>query len=132
MVSVLVQRPCHMLAHERRFMVAARAQRSNGLRLRRRTVRYVAQAYRQVAQPALVADAVYRAAEQARVELLLAPGKELDERRCVEPVAHREVRLIAQLRVFVPRTDELAIVAAIDTVADQRPQRGRNAARVLD
>ena len=85
--------------------------------------RRVAERHGDVAQPALVADAPDRAALHARVELLARPREELDERRVVEAVAHRgEIRLGRRLREAVPRAHELAVVAAIDAVADQRAQ----------
>src|SRR5579859_3158483 len=82
----------------------------------------IAQAHGEVAQPALVADAPDRRAAQALVEIGLRPGEKLDQRRTVEAVAHQEIRLGRRLRKSVPRTDELAIVAAVDAVADQRTQ----------
>src|SRR6185295_16215271 len=86
----------------------------------------------EVAQPPLVADPPYRAAAQPLVEFLLAPRKELDEARVVEPVPDREVRLGARLRELVPRADELAVVAAVDPVPHQRAQVLRDRALVLD
>ena len=121
-----------MLAHQRRRMVAASPQCSNHLRRARRRWRDIAKPDREIAQPAFVADAVDRAAEQARVEFRFAPGKKLDERDVVETVAHREIRLGARLREFVPRADQLAIVAAVDAIADQRAQFQRNRAFVFD
>src|SRR5436190_8522379 len=109
-------------------MVRPGAQR----RQHRRRARRVAQADREVAQPALVADAPDRRAAQALVELGLRPAEELDQRRAVEAVAHLEVRLVARLREAVPGADELAIVAAVNPVANQRPQLYRDRAFVLD
>src|SRR2546428_3965594 len=94
--------------------------------------RRVAQADREVAQPALVADAPDRRAAQALVELGLRPAEELDQRRPVEAVAHLEVRLVASLREAVPGADQLAIVAAVNPVADQRAQLFWYRALVLD
>ena len=74
-----------------------------------------------VAQPALIAYAMNSAAEQARVEVRLAPCKKLDERNVIEAIANREVRLGAGLREPVPRAHELAIVAAVHAIADERP-----------
>src|SRR5689334_427883 len=90
--------------------------------------RRVAQPDREIAQPALVADAPDRRASHARVEIGLAPREELDELRPLEAVARREVRLAAGLREAVPRADRLAVVAAVDPVADQRPQLLRDRA----
>src|SRR4051812_11418842 len=109
-------------------MVQTGAQRLHHLGRRRR----ISQSDREVTQPALVADAPDRRAAQPLLELRLAPGEELDHRRAVEAVTHLEVRLRARLREAVPRADELAVVAAVDPVADQRPQLLRNGALVLD
>src|SRR3954471_17710680 len=98
---------------------------------RRRAWR-IAEAHREVAQPALVADAPDRRATQALVEISLGPGEKVDQRRLVEAIADLEIRLGRGLRESVPRADELAIVAAVDAVADQRAQLFRNRAFVLD
>ena len=55
-----------------------------------------------------------------------------DERCRVEPVARLEIRLDGFLRELVPRAHELAIVAAVDAVADQRAQFDGNAAAQFD
>src|SRR5688500_3119742 len=91
-----------------------------------------AQPHGQVAQPALVADAPDRRAAQPLVELRLAPGEQLDQARLVESVSRFEVIFHAQLGKTIPRTDELAVVAAVDPVADERPQFFRDRALVLD
>src|SRR4051812_43516831 len=98
---------------------------------RRRAWR-IAQAHREVAQPALVTDAPDRRAAQALVEIGLGPGEKLDQRRLVEAVADLEIRLGRGLRESVPWAHELAIVAAVDAIADQRAQLFRNRALVLD
>src|SRR5260221_2157355 len=92
----------------------------------------IAQSHGEVAQPALVADAPDRRALQALVELGLRPGKELDQSGAVEAVAHLEIGLGARLCEAVPRAYQLAVVAAIDAVADQRPQLLRDGALELD
>jgi hypothetical protein len=43
----------------------------------------------------------------------------------VETVAHREIR-VADLGEAIPWAAQLAVVAAVDAVADQRPQGDRN------
>ena len=50
----------------------------------------------------------------------------------VQRVARVEVGQRRALRVLVPRADELAVVAAVDAVADQRPQLERDRPVVLD
>src|SRR5512140_162875 len=101
-----------MLAHQRRRMVAASPQCSNHLPCARRRWGDIPKPDREIAQPAFVTDAVDRAAEQARMELVFAPRKKLGERNVVETVTHREIRLGAHLRESVPRAHQLAIVAA--------------------
>src|SRR5262245_40220071 len=68
----------------------------------------------------------------AAAELLLAPRKQFHQRRTVQSIAHVEVSERRHLRVLVPRTYELAIVAAINAVADRTAQFLRNRALVLD
>src|SRR5512140_2947566 len=121
-----------MLAHQRRRMVAASPQCSNHLQCVRRRWGNIPKPDREIAQPAFVTDAMDRAAEQARMELLFAPRKKLGELYVVETVTHREIRLDAYLRKLVPRARQLAIVAAVDAIADQRAQLQRNRAFVLN
>src|SRR5690349_318157 len=94
--------------------------------------RRITQAHREVAQPPLVADAPDGRAAQALVEVFLRPREELDQRRAIQAIAHLEVFFRRWLRKAVPRADELAIVAAVDAVADERAQLFRNRALVLD
>jgi hypothetical protein len=84
-----------------------------------------------IAQPALVADAADRAAGQAVVEFLLAPGEEGRQRRRVEAVAHAKSGS-PMLGKAVPGAAQLAVVAAVDAVADQGPQRDRDGALQFD
>ena len=113
---------------QRGRMSGARAQRRDDCGRGRR----VAQADGEVAQPALVADAPDRRAGQARGEIRLAPGKELDQRRAIQAVAHREVGFRARPRERVPRADGLAVVAAVHAIADERPELLRDRALQLD
>src|SRR5512134_2168286 len=92
----------------------------------------VSQTHREVAQPPLVADAPGRRAAQPLVELGLGPGEKLDQRGVVQPVSGFEVLFETELGEAVPRTDELAVVATVHAVADQRPQLLRDRALVLD
>src|SRR5919197_2770403 len=92
----------------------------------------VAQAHREVAQPAFVTDAPDRRAGEALVEVALRPAEEFNHGRSIEPIARLEVRFIGRLRKPIPWADELAVVAAVDPVADERPQLFRDGALVLD
>ena len=59
--------------------------------------------------------------------------EERGQRRGVEAVAdRREVVFARRDRIPVPRARELAIVATVDAIADQRAQVFRNAAFELD
>src|SRR5438874_13643432 len=82
----------------------------------------IAEAHGEVAQPALVADAPDRRAGEPLVELRLRPAEELHHRRAIKAVARLEIRLVGRLGKSVPWADELAVIAAVDPVADQRPQ----------
>src|SRR5687768_7844318 len=122
------ERPMDVLSNERGGMVRACTQRSDYFRRRGR----VAEAHGEVAQPALVADAADRRAAQALVELRLGPGEELHQRGAIEAVARGEVRFAARAGKAVPRAHQLAVVAAVYAVADERAQRFRDGALVLD
>src|SRR5437870_1192658 len=126
--AMALERPAHMLAHERRWMIRARAQRRDDARRGRR----VAQGDRDVAQPPLMADAADGRAFEALIEFALGPREEAHEHRVVEVVAHREVGIVRGLRVLVPRTDDLAVVASIDAVAHERTQLFGDRPEVLD
>src|SRR3546814_20642650 len=65
-------------------------------------------------------------------EFLFRPGEQLRQRGLVQVVARPEVRFVRGLRELVPRAHQLAVVAAEDAVADQRPQLFVDAAFVLD
>jgi hypothetical protein len=75
---------------------------------------------------------VDRAAGEPFVKLAFGPLEERDQRRAVESVSHGEIGFSRGLRETVPGAHELAVVAAVDAVADQRPERLRDAAFVLD
>src|SRR5438105_109846 len=120
--------PLNVFSDEGRGMVRACTQRSDYFGRGGR----VSQAHREVAQPPLVADAPDRRAAKALVELALSPGEELDQRRVVEPVPRLEILFAARLREAVPGAHQLAVVAAVHAVADERPQLFRDGALVLD
>ncbi len=112
------KRPSDMLAHERRRIIGAHSKRRHDpLRCRR-----VPQSYREVTQPALVTDPKYRAAGQTIAEVLFAPCEQFDQIRRIQTVAHRKRRFDTLARKPVPGAGHLAVVAAVDPVADERPQ----------
>src|SRR5690606_18410572 len=85
-----------------------------------------------VAQPAGVAAATDRGALGPAQELVLLPGEQLGQGGPVQVVADPEVGLVVAARELVPGAGELAVVAAEDAVAHQRPQRLVDRALVLD
>src|SRR6266581_1960153 len=122
------KRPGDVLAHQRRRVLRARTQRGDHALL----LGCIAESHGEIAQPALLADPQDRRACHPLAELALGPSGKLDELGAVEAVAHPEVRLRRDLRVAVPGADELAVVAAEDAVADERPELRRNATFQLD
>src|SRR5271154_2805525 len=72
-----------------------------------------------VAQPSLVADARNGAAAGLRQKLCLAPGEQAGKLRVIESVPYREVFCGSGARKLVPRTYQLAIVTAVDAIADR-------------
>src|SRR5437764_11091370 len=120
--------PLHVFPNERRAVIEPGAQGGDDFG----RARSVAQAHRQIAQPALVADAANRRAAHALVEFGLAPGEQLDQGGPVEPVPHRKILFPGNPREPVPWADRLAIVAAVDPVADERTQLLGNRALVHD
>ena len=99
-----------------------RAQRSQGITHR----------HRHIAQPAFMTDAADRAAFGHLQKLSLGPVEERDELLAGQAGAFVKVGQGAALGEFVPRADQLAVVAAVDAVADQRPQLERNRPGMLD
>jgi len=85
-----------------------------------------------IAQPARVADAADRRTGQPLVEVRFAPGKQIHQLRTVEPVPHATVRQRGGLREAVPRARQLAVVAAVDAVAQQGAQIQRDTALEFD
>src|SRR6185436_708371 len=101
----LLQRPVDVLANERARLFATRRQRSDD--------GGVAERDRDVALPALEADAADRAALGLAQEVVLAPSPELEQLRRIERRADVEIGDRARARELVPRADELAVVATV-------------------
>ena len=113
-----------MLPHQRRRVARARLERAfYDLALRRigKIIQRVTHAHRDVAQPSLITDAMDGAAGEPFVKLAFAPLEELNEAGAVEAISDGEIGFPGRLRKTVPGTYELAVVAAIDAVADQPP-----------
>jgi tRNA threonylcarbamoyladenosine biosynthesis protein TsaE len=85
-----------------------------------------------IAQPAFMADAANRAAFGDAQKLFFGPVKQGHELLAGQAGAFVEVGQGAALGEFVPGADELAVVAAVNAVADQRAQFERNRPGVLD
>lgn len=130
----LLQRPCHMLAHQGFGVLGVLLQGAgNGLHLRRigllrSDAQGIAQGHGQVAQPAHVADAAYGAAFGTLQKGGFIPLPQFQQPGAAQAVALIKIGQAAATRKFVPGADQLAIVAAVDAVAQQRAQLGRNGA----
>src|SRR6266702_2622516 len=92
----------------------------------------IAESHGEIAQPAFVADPPDCAAGHALSKFVFGPSEKLDEPGAIQTVTHLEIRLRRKPRVAVPRANELTIVAAEDTVANERSQFDRNAPLQLD
>src|SRR3974377_1092636 len=71
-------------------------------------------------------------AAQTLGELCAAPAKQLGERRGIQVMTHLEIRVAGGARELVPRTHQLAVIAAEDAIADPLAQLHRDRAVVLD
>src|SRR5260364_484366 len=79
-----------------------------------------------------MADAANCRASEPSIEFVGAPGKEIDQVGVVQAIAHVKVIASRHLRKFIPRTDELTIIAAVDAIADERTQREWDASVQFD
>src|SRR5438105_5826314 len=109
-------------------MVRSGTQRRHDLGRARR----VSQAHGQVAQPPLIADAPDRRPSESLVALALRPGEELDQLRALKALARLKLLFRRCPGEAVPGTHRLAVIAAIDAVANERPQLFRDCAFMLD
>ena len=80
----------------------------------------IAQRQRHIAQPARMADAADRAALGVVQEFGLGPGEQAHQAKVAPDRAAVEIRQVAALCEFVPGADQLAVVATVDAVGDQR------------
>src|SRR5450830_653642 len=85
-----------------------------------------------IAQPTLVADTTDGAAFSIAIEILVTPVQQPHQTGTVETVAHIKIGQGRTLGKFVPGAKYLAIIAAIDTIADQAAQFQWNAALEFD
>ena len=77
-------------------------------------------------------DPADRAAFRTFEPLVFCPGEQVDQLHIRKPVARGEVTFGRWFGKLVPRAEELAIITAVDAVADARPQFFRNAALEFD
>ena len=96
------------------------------------TEKRIAGCERQVAQPSGMPDAPDRRTLGAREELDLAPVQQLRNLRILKAVSGLPVGHSRNLRIFVPGTDQLAVVTAVDAVADGRTPFNRDRAVQLN
>ena len=106
----------------------ARVNRLQGFR----RSRPIAQRHHHIADEGLMADASYRAALEALLELRARPGGKFSEPWCIEPVPHAEVRMRRAARELVPRTHRKAVIAAKHAVSQRLAERARNLPLMLD
>ena len=107
-----------MLAHQCRWVLGTRSQRCNCLLARRG----IAQAHRDITQPALVANTPNGRAFGVGQKLFLGPCEKRYKRFGVESVARREVLLGRHLGELIPWTHQLAVIAAKYPIAHRRPK----------
>src|SRR5277367_920884 len=111
---MLREGPLHVLAHNGRRVLRAIAQRLDQ-RLRGRRI---AECHGDVAQPSLIPDAADGTALRALEKLRFAPGEKLGEPRLVQAMPYGEVFFGRRSREFVPGTNQLAVVAPVNAIAD--------------
>src|SRR4029079_11159850 len=104
-----------VLAHDRRGIVAARGKRGYDARIRGR----VAERDGDVEKATFVARPADRAARRACLPFGFRPAEQFDQAAAIERVAGSEIGNLARLRELVPWTEQLAVVAAEDPVADR-------------
>jgi len=75
-----------------------------------------------VAQPLFMAMRWMALPASFGVKGRFVPCEQFGQSGIVETVAHGEIRLDGLVRKTVPRADQLAIVAAVDAVANERTQ----------
>ena len=92
----------------------------------------VAQRNRNVAKPALESDSSYRTAFGVLKPGCFVPRKQIGQLRGIEAMPRREIVFCGWFGELVPRAEQLAIVAAVNAVADGLAKLRRNGALQLD
>ena len=88
-------------------------------------IRGIAQTNGQVTQPALVTNAANWRTFGMTQKGLLIPQIQLQQLTVLQPVTGAKIRLVTDPGKLVPRTHDLAVIAAKYPVTHQRPQRFR-------
>lgn len=92
----------------------------------------VAQCDGDVAQPLGVADAAQGAAGSAGQKGGFVPMEQFDQRCVVQSMAGQKIDFRRGARESIPGADQLAVVAAVDAVAYQWPERFGNGLAQFD
>ena len=79
-----------------------------------------------------MADSPDGASGQPLIEFVFCPAEQFNQRDVIQVVANMEIVFLCWLGKFVPGTDQLAVVTAIDTVAHEGAQFDWNGTRVFD
>ena len=112
-----------MLPNDRRRVILARFERGDDII----ATTGVTQRNGEVAEPLLIADPANGASLRSAAPGFLVPGEQFGQLYGIEAVPGSEVSLGRPHGELVPRAYQLAIVAAVNPVADQRSQLGRYA-----
>src|SRR5450631_422783 len=80
----------------------------------------------------MVTNPVDGAAARVLHELRLAPRKHRDEPHLIQAMAHGEVTFASGAREFVPRANELTVIAAVDPIANGASKLDRDRSLELD
>ena len=107
-----------MFAHESGWEIATTFKRLDHRAARRR----ITEGDCDISQPLFIVDSPNRGTFGALQKFFRGPRKQRDERRCIELVPRRKVGFGSEVGVTIPRADQLTVVAAVDTIAEQRSQ----------
>src|ERR1700735_5733283 len=92
----------------------------------------VTERYRNIAQPALVAEPPDGTAAGLLLKIRFAPGKKLGQLRMIQSMPDRKILLRRGAHELVPGTDQLAVIATVDAIADRAAKFFGNTAGQLN
>ena len=127
-VTVLCQCPCNVFANDTRGVIGPPRQRTDNFVRRLR----IAQGYRNVSQPSLIADPAYCTARGFFQKLLLGPIEQSYEVRVIQTVSYGEIVFNGSLCKLIPWAHQLTIVATVNSVAQGFSKLLRNTALEFD